>query len=119
MGVGVRVCVGVCARVGRGAGPRSLCRPVSHCCLLLASLPPCPTQALSHAPRLRSLAINSCTKVTDRGLLALCRSAGLRHLSVDRCPQLGAPALGALQRKLVLLRLARPAGGRHTAILEY
>lgn len=69
-------------------------------------------QALSHAPRLRSLAINCCPKVSDRGLLALTRCAPLRHLSADRCPQLSSTALVALQHRLPLLRVARPAGGR-------
>ena len=78
---------------------------------------PCPCglallQALSHAPRLRSLAINCSPKVSDRGLLALTRCATLRHLSADRCPQLSGAALAVLQRRLPLLRVARPAGGR-------
>lgn len=67
-------------------------------------------QALSHAPRLRSLVLNACCKVSDRGLLALTRCASLRQLSVDRCPQLSGAALAALQRRLVLLRLSRPLG---------
>ncbi|PRW57280.1 type I glyceraldehyde-3-phosphate dehydrogenase [Chlorella sorokiniana] len=69
-------------------------------------------QALSHAPRLRSLAINCCPKVSDRGLLALTRCGTLRHLSADRCPQLSGTTLAALQHRLPLLRVARPAGAR-------
>jgi hypothetical protein len=67
-------------------------------------------QAVSHAGGLTALALNNCTKVSERGVAALARCATLRHLSMDRCPQLGAPALAALQRKLVMLRVARPAG---------
>lgn len=80
------------------------------------------SQALSHAPRLRSLVLNACCKVSDRGLLALTRCASLRQLSVDRCPQLSGAALAALQRRLVLLRLARPAGAAArpaAAVAEY
>lgn len=78
-------------------------------------------QALSHAPRLRSLAINCCPKVSDRGLLALTRCGTLRNLSADRCPQLSGTALAALQHRLPLLRVARPAGARRLLApqLEY
>ena len=78
-------------------------------------------QALSHAPRLRSLAINCCPKVSDRGLLALTRCGTLRNLSADRCPQLSVTALAALQHRLPLLRVARPAGARRLLApqLEY
>lgn len=73
-------------------------------------------QALSHASQLTALSLNSCGKVTERGLMALVRCPSLRHLSVDRCPQLGGGALRLLQRRLVLLRLARRAGGPAAAM---
>lgn len=87
-------------------------------------LPPTlPPQALSHAPRLKNLALNSCPKISDRGLQALGRCATLRELAVDRCPQLWPGAVQILQRRLPMLRLARPAGGRAgttwLAALEY
>ncbi|KAL4421148.1 hypothetical protein ABPG77_000783 [Micractinium sp. CCAP 211/92] len=79
-------------------------------------------QALSHASQLTSLALSSCPRVSERGLLALCRSRGLRALAIDRCPQLTErpAALEQLQRRLPLLRLARPPS-RPTAaaLLEY
>ena len=81
-------------------------------CPLTMTRAPTRLQALSHAPRLRSLAINCCPKVSDRGLLALTRCGTLRHLSADRCPQLSSSTLVALQHRLPLLRVARPAGGR-------
>ena len=80
-----------------------------------------PLQALSHASQLTSLALSSCPRVTERGLLALCRSHGLRALSIDRCPQLTErpAALEQLQRRLPLLRLARPPHRPTAALLEY
>ncbi|KAL4451731.1 hypothetical protein ABPG75_007393 [Micractinium tetrahymenae] len=79
-------------------------------------------QALSHASQLTSLALSSCPRVTERGLLALCRSRGLRALAIDRCPQLTdhPAALEQLQRRLPLLRLARPPSRPSASpLLEY
>jgi len=76
-------------------------------------------QALSHASQLTHLTLGSCPRVTDRGLLALCRSR-LRHLALDRCPQLSSGALEQLQRRLVLLHVTQPRGRPAAApLLEY
>jgi hypothetical protein len=71
----------------------------------------CALQALSHTSRLRSLRLDCCPRISDRGLLELSRAAGLRHLSIDRCPQISGEARVRLQRKRVLLRVAaQPTG---------
>ena len=84
--------------------------PWSHVCI------PGP-QAVSHASQLRSLRLDCCPKVSDRGLLELSRITKLRELSVNRCPKLTGGAVAALQRQLVLLRVARPLGGHAGAAL--